>query len=89
MTRRLNPENLGTHLVLLLGIVVMVVPYLWMVTLSLKPVELTHSPPYLFPSTFEWENYLYAWQSASFARYYWNSAIVAAGITVAESILRN
>ncbi len=45
------------HAVLLSGALVMVTPFLWMVTLSLKPVELTYQPPHLLPTRFEISNY--------------------------------
>ena len=74
-------NGLIIHAVLIGGALVMIVPYMWMITLSLKPKELTYSKPYLIPTTFVLDNYRQAWQSASFDRYYLNSAIVTAGIT--------
>lgn len=87
MRKWLKPRHSFAHLVLLAGVVVMVIPYLWMVTLSLKPQELTYTAPYLLPNTFEVQNYAEAWQAASFGQYYWNSAVVTAGITVGQIIL--
>ena len=55
-----------------------------MITLSLKPAKLTYSPPYLIPTTFQWSNYADAWAAAPFARYYLNTAIMAAGITFGQ-----
>ena len=72
------------HAMLIGGALVMIVPYMWMITLSLKPKELTYSKPYLIPTTLELSNYREAWQAASFDRYYLNSAIVTAGITVGQ-----
>lgn len=87
MRKWFSPGRLLVHPLLVAGVVVMVIPYLWMVTLSLKPQELTYTPPYLFPNTFEIQNYAHAWQSASFGQYYWNSAIVTAGITLGQIVL--
>ncbi len=81
---RLSWSSPLTHGVLIAGALVMVIPYLWMVTLSLKPVELTYSEPYLIPTTFEWSNYVQAWRAASFDRYYLNSAVMTAGITLGQ-----
>ena len=75
------------HAILIAGALIMIVPYLWMLTLSLKPVELTYSAPYLIPTTFEWENYRQAWQTASFDLYYMNSAIVTIGITAGQVLV--
>ncbi|MFN8378953.1 MAG: hypothetical protein U0452_09800 [Anaerolineae bacterium] len=64
--------------------IIMLAPLMWMITLSLKPSELTYCPPYLIPTTFQWSNYVDAWQAANFPRYYLNTAIMALGITVGQ-----
>jgi multiple sugar transport system permease protein len=85
--QHINWSQIIAHMVLIAGAVVMVIPYLWMTTLSLKPVEMTYTEPYLIPTTFEWQNYERAWQAAPFGRYYLNTAIMTAGITVGQVIL--
>lgn len=75
------------HSVLIVGALIMIVPYLWMITLSLKPKELTFTAPYLIPTTFVMSNYQQAWQTASFDRYYLNSALVTVGITVGQVVI--
>ncbi len=85
LVRRLRRE-LPLHALLLAGAFVVLLPYLWMVTTSLKPQRLTFSPPYLIPSTFEFGNYLAAWDAAPFARYYLNSGIMAVAIAVGQVI---
>jgi multiple sugar transport system permease protein len=62
----------------------MIVPFLWMVTLSLKPVERTYTAPFLFPTVFELSNYTKAWDAAPFDRYYLNTAIMTLGITLGQ-----
>jgi multiple sugar transport system permease protein len=84
MRRPRSLNRLIIHGVLIGGALVMIVPYMWMITLSLKPKELTYSKPYLIPTTFELSNYRQAWQAASFDRYYLNSVIVTAGITIGQ-----
>lgn len=86
LLRRWQWDKLVVHLVLLAGAFVMIIPFLWMVTLSLKPVELTHQPPYLFPTRFEFANYSKAWDAAPFARYYLNSIVMTAGIVFGQVI---
>lgn len=80
------PRRWYIHAILIAGAVVMIAPLMWMITLSLKPAELTYSPPYLIPTTFQWSNYVDAWQAAPFPRYYLNTAIMAAGITLGQLI---
>jgi len=80
-------DRLLIHAVLIAGAVAMVVPFLWMFTLSLKPAELTHQAPYLIPTRFELANYDKAWQAAPFGRYYLNSIVMTAGIVFGQVIL--
>lgn len=84
--RRWLPKRWYIHAILLAGAVITIAPLLWMITLSLKPARLTFAPPYLIPNTFEWENYVRAWEAAPFARYYLNTAIMALGITAGQLI---
>ncbi|MGE5589812.1 MAG: carbohydrate ABC transporter permease [Bacillota bacterium] len=76
--------RLALHALLLTGASLVVLPYLWMFTTSLKPMKLTFAPPHLLPVWFEWHNYVVAWQSAPFARYYLNSAIMAVFISLGQ-----
>jgi multiple sugar transport system permease protein len=73
--------RVATHVFLLAGGLVVILPFLWMVTTSLKPIKLTYAPPYIIPTHFEWRNYLVAWRAAPFARFYLNSFVMAVGIT--------
>ena len=61
-------------------------PFLWMITTSLKPPKLAFSSPYLLPTHFYWQNYVNAWNDAPFAKYYLNSVIVACLITFGQVI---
>jgi multiple sugar transport system permease protein len=75
-------ENSVIHLVLIFGAVVMVMPFVWMLSTSLKNQnEVFSYPPEWIPSTFVWDNYVRAWQAAPFARYFVNSIIVAVAVT--------
>lgn len=86
--KRVRPllERGLNHVLLLTGGLAVMLPFLWMVTTSLKPIKLTYAPPYLIPTYFEWRNYLVAWQGAPFARFYLNSFIMAMGITSGQLI---
>lgn len=68
------------HLVLALGALAVLIPFLWMVTTSLKPARAVHLPPHILPTYFEWENYPAAWRADNFARFYLNSAVMTSGI---------
>jgi len=75
------------HAMLIAGAFVMVIPFLWMLTLSLKPAALTHQSPYLIPTHFEVANYEKAWQTAPFGRYYLNTLVMTAGIVLGQVLL--
>jgi len=52
-------------------------PFLWTVSSSLKTVgDILAYPPTLLPSVIQWQNYLVAWEQASFGIYAQNSVIV-------------
>jgi multiple sugar transport system permease protein len=74
------------HLCLLAAAFVTLLPYLWMVTTSLKPIKLTFQPPYLIPHHFVWRNYIDAWHAAPFGHFYINSAVMAISISVGQVI---
>jgi multiple sugar transport system permease protein len=81
MTSKL--ENSFIHVLLILGAVVMVMPFVWMVSTSLKsPTEVFNYPPQWIPSIRIWDNYVNAWDAAPFGRYFINSIIVALAVTL-------
>jgi multiple sugar transport system permease protein len=52
-------------------------PFIWTLSSSLKtPVELIDYPPKLLPGAFRWQNYVEAWTSVHFGRFFVNSGIV-------------
>lgn len=66
---------------LLAGAAVLVLPFVWMVSLSLKPADEIFAPGIDFiPSTLEWRNYEKAFAETNLARYLANGAIVCAAI---------
>lgn len=70
--RLFNPAHLWIYLVLLLGAVIALVPFLYTVSVSL--MNLTEATGgQLIPSTPQWGNYLQAWNDAQFSRYFMNS----------------
>jgi len=79
--------NLGLLIVLVPVALLVITPYLWMVTGSLKERGHFSEPPYLFPSTFDFSNYQKAWEGAPFARYFLNTAGVAAAVVLSRIVL--
>ncbi|MDE3101459.1 MAG: carbohydrate ABC transporter permease [Chloroflexota bacterium] len=65
------------------GGVVMVFPFIWMLSTSLKDeAGATAFPPTLLPSEWLFSNYADAWTAAPFGRYFLNSAVMALGQVV-------
>ncbi|MHA7966675.1 carbohydrate ABC transporter permease [Paenibacillus sp. CAU 1782] len=57
---------------------VMLVPFLWMLSTSFKePQDIFTYPPQLFPSTFKWENYMDVFSLIPFERFYFNSVYIS------------
>ena len=81
--RRTNWGKLALHLGLILGSSLMLLPFLWMVSTSLKlPREIFTFPPTWIPSEFAWSNYTKALTAMPFGRFYLNSFVVAIAVTL-------
>jgi len=80
-------RQLPIQAILLAGAMIVVVPFLWMLTTSLKSPSQVHRPPYLIPVHFAWHNYRLAWQADDFGRFYLNSGIMALAITTGQLVL--
>src|SRR3989337_2338545 len=90
----MNPRKLSILLgtVLLHGVLygaafLTVAPFLWMALTSFKELsEILVYPPKWIPGKFITDNFVSAFQSAPFGRYYFNSIFVAATVTVGQII---
>ncbi len=76
--RRFSGRRLLLQLVLSLGALTMLMPFLWMVLTSLKtPGELSQFPPTFLPQEWAWSNYSEAMNAAPFLTYFRNSLIIS------------
>jgi multiple sugar transport system permease protein len=67
--------------------IVVIMPYVWMISTSLKGTEEIFTyPPAWIPREWRFHNYLDAWNSAPFGRYFFNSLFVALTVTVGQLI---
>jgi multiple sugar transport system permease protein len=58
-------------------------PFFWMLTNAIRPNgEVLAVPPRLLPSDWQWGNFLDAWVYLPFGRFFLNSAMVSAAVTV-------
>jgi multiple sugar transport system permease protein len=80
---RISAATICKHAVLLLGCVVMVLPFVWMLSTSLKPPsEVLSWPPRLVPKTWTFVNYEAVFKTAPFVRFFINSVLVASVSTI-------
>lgn len=65
------------YLILLMGVVIAIMPFFWMVSASLMTYGETATRQWL-PSNPQWSNYAEAWREANFSKYFMNSVIITA-----------
>src|SRR3954468_22793307 len=62
------------HIILLCGAILMVLPFVWMISTSLKDSGQAFAfPPHWIPDPFVWDNYPSIFRSTPFALFLWNS----------------
>jgi multiple sugar transport system permease protein len=84
---RISISAATINLLLLLGSIVMVFPFAWMVLSSFKSqAEILQSPPTFLPITWNPQSYLEAWNDAPFAQFYFNTALVAVVTTLSSLV---
>jgi ABC-type glycerol-3-phosphate transport system permease component len=88
MARRLRTMRRGLLLsLLILGGVLMMVPFIWMIATSLKTrAEVFLMPPTLFPLVPQWHNYADMWNALPFATFFVNSIKIATLNTIGQLI---
>ncbi|QPB23448.1 carbohydrate ABC transporter permease [Rhizobium sp. 007] len=65
-----------------------VFPTWWMVTSSVKPIsDIFAFPPQLVPARYDWTTYRKVFELQPFVQQYWNSAYIAAVVTVGTMIV--
>lgn len=75
------------HAVLIIGVIFMVMPFIWMILTSFKDQSevFTYSPQWL-PSKLNFDGYRQVWSEVPFGHMYLNSFIVAGAVTVGQLI---
>jgi multiple sugar transport system permease protein len=79
--------KLALYAVLVLGLIVVVGPFVWMLLASVKPeAEIRAVPPTWWPHTFTLENFRSLFTRLNFPLYFFNSTLVAALITAGNLV---
>lgn len=80
-------STLAIHLLIAGGAILMLFPFLWTVSTSLKlPGSALSWPPTLLPDTFHWQNYIRVWSIVPFLTYFTNTTIITV-LSVVGSVL--
>jgi multiple sugar transport system permease protein len=75
------------YVVLAVGLILMVVPFVWMLVSSVKPeAEIRRSPPTWLPETYTLENYQQLFDRLDFPTFFFNSTLVAVVVTVGNVV---
>ena len=78
-------ENTIAYILLGIGGITMLVPFLWMISTSLKDAGAVFTyPPKWIPDPFVWKNYIEVLKVVPFARFYFNSIFVAVVVTIGQ-----
>jgi multiple sugar transport system permease protein len=84
----LKTKTLLVHIILIVGSLLMVMPFLWMVSTSFKTfTESMHVPPTILPNEFMFGNYVEVFNKIEFLKYYINTIIMTFGRTIGQLIL--
>lgn len=76
------------HVLLILGSLITLLPFLWMLGTSLKSAsEVFSATPTFLPKAWRWENYQEVFQRAPFARFYWNTIVVTVARVAGQILL--
>ncbi|MGX7198558.1 carbohydrate ABC transporter permease [Enterococcus nangangensis] len=71
------------YLPLLLIMIVVLIPFLWALSISFKTIpEFQSAKIQYLPKSLNWENYLGVWQSSGFSKYFLNSLLISLGSVV-------
>lgn len=84
----LNYTNIFIYVLLIVGAIIMIMPFLWMVLTSFKSLDEVFSFQLRFlPKHFQFENYKTVWTVLPFGRFFINSIIVSLIVTIGQLIL--
>lgn len=85
--KKIDKNEMLIHFVLIIGVLISVGPFIWMILTSLKTVpETTMIPPVLLPKKFMWSNFSKVWTMLPFGKFFINTIISTVVIVVGQII---
>jgi len=86
--KRISIQNIFENLILIIGSIIMIFPFYWMFLSAFKtPAEVNTTPPTWIPTTFNFNNFVYAFQTAPFGRYFLNSIVVTTSVVILTMVV--
>ncbi|MFC4306370.1 carbohydrate ABC transporter permease [Cohnella boryungensis] len=83
LSARKSLETVGTYAALILISVIMLVPFLWMLSTSFKePQDIFKYPPRFIPESFNFHNYAEVFDRIPFGSFYFNSVYIALVVVI-------
>ncbi len=80
--------RISGYIILVLGALSMLMPFLWMVCISFMPNEqIFHYPPTMIPNPFTTKSYINVIEALNIKQYFLNSLIVSATTTIGQIII--
>ena len=78
--KKINYAKILVHILLIIGGVSMILPFLWMISTSIKPLgEVFQTPPNLLPTKVIFSSYKEALDIVPMIKYFFNTAIIVFG----------
>jgi multiple sugar transport system permease protein len=85
---RFSAGKLFSYILLTLGALIMIVPFIWMVSTSLKSQQQLFAwPPKWIPNPFVWSNYTEVLRKINFGLYGWNTLKITTAVTVGRLVI--
>jgi multiple sugar transport system permease protein len=87
--RRMRAVGIGlTYLLLILGSIMFLFPFVWMILLSFQSIKQFYLwPPVLWPSPWQWNNYPDALKLFDFGTFFWNTTYITVVSLVGQTFV--
>ncbi|TLN00787.1 carbohydrate ABC transporter permease, partial [bacterium] len=85
--RKFSAGKMIGYILLTLGALIMIVPFIWMLSTSLKDQQQLFAwPPNWIPNPFVWKNYTDVIDKINFGLYGWNTLKITAAVTIGRLV---
>ena len=85
--KRTQINKIIIHLLLILGAIITIIPFVWMILTSFKTLgESTIIPPTIFPKQMQWENYKEAMRTLPYGKFYLNTIVYTMLTTIGQIV---